>query len=329
MPRPRPPYLLREHTRHGKAVWYVRKGGGPRIRIDGEYGSPAFMADYQAAVAGVTIAPAKRPADDKETLAWLLARYRESSAWERLSPATRSARDNIFHAMHKKSGDLPFSDVTREVVYEAREARKATPAMANAHLKAVRGLFKWALDAGHVKENPAAFVAPIALKSDGHHSWTDDEVARFEARWPLGTRERLAFDVLLFTGLRRGDAVRLGRQHVRDGDFRIRAEKNGVEIVAPMLAPVLRSIEAAPTGDLTFIAGEAGRPRKKAAFGNWFRDACRAADVPGAAHGLRKAGAARATAAPAESRAICMSSSIFKSTRSSAASTTTCTSIFH
>ena len=65
----------------------------------------------------------------------------------------------------------------------------------------------------------------MTLKSEGRDSWTDDEVAQFEARWPVGTPERLAFDVLLFAGLRRGDAVRCGRRRVRDGVFRFRAER--------------------------------------------------------------------------------------------------------
>ena len=106
----------------------------------------------------------------------------------------------------------------------------------------------------------------LSVKSDGFHVWTDDEVARFEARWPIGTRERLAFDLLLYTGLRRGDAVRLGRQHVKAGWFRIAAEKNGVIVEAPILPPLQRSIEASPTGDLAFIAGERGNPMAKESF---------------------------------------------------------------
>jgi len=52
MPRPRPQYLQSEWTRHGKRVWYVRVGTGPRIRIKGEYGSAEFMEAYHAAVKG-------------------------------------------------------------------------------------------------------------------------------------------------------------------------------------------------------------------------------------------------------------------------------------
>lgn len=74
----------------------------------------------------------------------------------------------------------------------------------------------------------------------------------------------------------------------------IRTEKTGETVVIPILPPLQDLLDAGPTGELTFIAGQKGRPMTKEAFGNWFRDACRAARVPGSAHGLRKAGATRA-----------------------------------
>ena len=88
--------------------------------------------------------------------------------------------------------------------------------------------------------------------------------------------------------------MKLGRQHVRDGVFKIKTEKAGVWVEAPILPPLARSIASSPTGDLSFIAGERGLPMHKMSFGNWFREACDAAGVPGSAHGLRKAGATRA-----------------------------------
>jgi integrase len=244
-------------------------------------------------VRGEAAVPKGVPANP-DTLRWLLDRYRESSAWASLAPSTRRARDNIFHGLVAKSGDLPYSMLTREVVAAGRESRQATPAMANSFLKAMRGLCRWAAEAQFLAENVAANVRPIAIKSDGHHTWTDDEVSAFEARWPVGTRERLALDLLLYTGLRRGDAVRLGCQHVKAGVFRIKTDKNGVEIAAPILPALARSIAGAATGDLCFISGEHGGRLTKESFGNYFREACIAAGVPGRAHGLRKAGASRA-----------------------------------
>ncbi|WP_332839828.1 tyrosine-type recombinase/integrase [Methylobacterium sp. Leaf118] len=131
-------------------------------------------------------------------------------------------------------------------------------------------------------------------REGGVHAWTDDEVARFEARWPVGTRERLALDLLLFTGLRRGDVVRIGRPHERSGEFTIRTEKTGIVVVAPILPQRARTLSASPVGEPTVLSTVRGTPFGKESFGNGFKKACRAAGVPGSAHGLRKAEARRA-----------------------------------
>jgi integrase len=168
----------------------------------------------------------------------------------------------------------------------------------------MRGLFDWAKEAGFVKFDPAAGVKYPLLKSgDGFPVWTESDVAAYELRWPLGTKERVWFDVLSYTGLRRGDAVRLGRQHVRDGEATITTEKSGgkVEVIIPLhLFPAFtETLRAGPTGDLAFICGSNGKPMTKESFGNAFRDACRAAAIRKSAHGLRKLAATRAADADA------------------------------
>ena len=127
---------------------------------------------------------------------------------------------------------------------------------------------------------------------------------RYEGRWPMGTRQRLAYDLLPYTGLRRGDAVRVGRQHVRDGVITIRTEKTGEVVSVPILLPLSTSIAATETGDLTFLVTEAGQPWVKESFGNWFREASRVAGCAGSAHGLRKAGARRAAERGATERQL-------------------------
>jgi integrase len=98
-------------------------------------------------------------------------------------------------------------------------------------------------------------------------------------------------DVLLYTGLRRGDAARLGRPHARSGS--IKTEKNGVEVPVIILPVLQATLDAGPCGDLTFIVGENGRPLTKESFGNEFKAACKAAGVSGSAHGVRKRAATR------------------------------------
>ena len=137
---------------------------------------------------------------------------------------------------------------------------------------------------------------PPRKTGDGFIPWTEDDVAAYELRWPIGTRQRVWLDVLLYTGLRRGDAVRFGRQHVKDGVGTIKTEKSGftIAVTLPILPVLAQTLAAGPCGDLTFIAGENGKPLTKESFGNLFREACRAAGVPGSAHGVRKIAATRA-----------------------------------
>lgn len=161
----------------------------------------------------------------------------------------------------------------------------------------MRGLFRWAREAGFVKTDPTAGVTNLARKKgEGFIPWTEEDAASYEARWPLGTRQRVWLDVLLYTGLRRGDAVRLGRQHVRNGVATLKTEKSGftVEVNLPLLPILQQTLEAGPCGDLTFICGANGRPLTKESFGNEFKGACKAAGVPGSAHGVRKIAATRA-----------------------------------
>lgn len=293
MPRPRPPHLHHEVSRHGRAAWYVRVGKGPRVRIRAEFGTPQFDAAYQAAIRGEAVRP-ERSATRAGSLAWLITCYRESAAWANLSSATQKQRENIFRTIIKSAGDAPFTSINRKVIVASRDRRRDTPNAARHFVQTMRGLFQWALEVEHVKADPTLGIKLVRPATDGFHVWTDTECEQFERHWQVGTRERLAYDVLLYTGLRRGDAVRLGRPHVTNGVLTLRTEKTGERVILPILPPLQTSIDAAPTGELTFIATAVGNPWRKESFGNWFREACKKAGVPGSAHGLRKAGATRA-----------------------------------
>lgn len=295
MPRQRPPFLQREVTRHGQVVWIVRRDHGARIRLRAEYDTAAFWDEYRAALSGVS--PESRNQKPKaHTLAWAIDRYRHSSSWAQLASATRKQRENIYRAVITSAGAARLADIDTATIREGRERRAATPHSANNFLKAMRGLFAWALEHEHVATDPTRTVSMLRGPNDqvGFHTWTEAELARFEAKWSVGTRERLAFDLMLYTGLRRGDAVRLGRQHIRNGVLTLRTEKTGEEVVLPILPLLAHSIEATRTGDLTMLVNERGLPWVKESFGNWFGEVCRRADCPGSAHGLRKSGATRA-----------------------------------
>lgn len=293
MPRPRLPYLRHEHNRHGNLCWYFRKGDGPRTRMPGPYGSDEFKEAYEAALAGT---PRKKPrTPESGTIKWLVERYKESSAFNSLKESTRRVRDNVLKAFCEKSGDKPYARIEQKHIQAAlNEKAKTAPFAANNALIYISHMFKWAVSEGKVAVNPCVGVKPVKLKSDGFHSWTEDEVEQFRLRHPVGTKARLALDFLLFVGLRRSDMFRAGKQHVKKGVLSMQTMKTGEWVYIPIFSELQNSIDQTPTGDLAFLTSATGQPfASEQSFGNWFKARCREADLPEkcTAHGLRKAGA--------------------------------------
>src|SRR3546814_13722617 len=124
MPRPRPPHLHRETTRHGRTVWYVRVGRGPRVRITAAFGTPEFDSEYQAAISGA--ARRQKGTAGIASLEWLVTRYRETTDWSALSQATRRQPDNIFTHLLEPAGREHASKITPAKIIPGKE-RRATP----------------------------------------------------------------------------------------------------------------------------------------------------------------------------------------------------------
>lgn len=290
MPRPRPLYLHCEKTRHGKIVWYVRIEKGARIRIPYNYGTPEFSQAYQDAIAGQPLA--KPPTTAQEgSFSWALLRYRSSQNWLSLSPATRRQRENIFKPIEQALGTSKLSAWKRGDIIAGRDKRSDRPASARNFVEALRGFFHWCVDAGLIKIDPTEGVKIIMPRTEGFQVWTEGDIAAFRNHWPIGTRERLAFELIYATGLRRGDAVRIGPAHLKDGIIRIATEKTGERVAVPISDDFLKAIANCPCGETTFIAGLRGQPMTKESFGNWFREIANAAGVAKSAHGIRKAAA--------------------------------------
>lgn len=307
MPRPRPPHLHREANRHGNVVWYVRVGKGPRIRIRAEYGTPEFEQAYQGAIEGNRPrGPAKAA---RGTLGWLFHLYRQTTAWTDLAKSTRYKREKIMMPVLATAEHQPVSAINEAAVIAGRERRAATPASAQAFIDTLHGLFKWAVSVKLAASDPTlnVKVKTKPKRKGGYPPWTDDDMAKFEARWPQGTRERVIFDILAYTGLRIGDVATLGRQHlkqrtividsqpVRRTVISIDNEKTGMRVELPLLPQLKETLDAGPTGDLAFVVTRRGAPWNKGALGTEFVAAARAAGVFGkSAHGMRKAAATRA-----------------------------------
>jgi integrase len=181
--------------------------------------------------------------------------------------------------------DLP-SDKARKLIQEIGADR---PAMANLTRAVLRRLFSFAMAVGVRRDNP--FNAITAYKIGTYHTWTDEQLAAYEKRWPLGTRERLGFDLLLYTAQRVGDVVRMQRSHIRNGVLAVTQQKTGTEVFIPVHPALARSIKAGPAKGLYLIGDRNGRPIKGDQLSALIAAAIEAAGLPSecVAHGLRKA----------------------------------------
>lgn len=291
--------MTRDRDRRGNIRLYFRRPGQLKVRLPGPEGSDAFLKAYGDALVGRFPAkPASLPRKNSTSFEWLVDRYQESPAWLSLDEKTQVARRGILRRLNLEFCDLPFAAMTPRIVRRLRDRSAARPNSANHLVKILRGLFRWALEEDLVASNPAAEVALIPVVTDGFHSWTLEEVRQYEARHPVGTMARLAFDLMLYTAARRSDAIRLGPEHVRDGWF-VKVQHKGrnrkpVHWEVPVLPPLARSIAATRTGAGTFVVSELGTPFTDKSFGMRFRRWCDAAGLKHcSAHGLRKATSAR------------------------------------
>jgi integrase len=316
-PGHKPPRGLHgEITQHGKEVWYFREGHGPRTRILGDFASPQFIEAYHRAKygrpAGDTTMPAQRKVlspKDTNSLLWLIEKYLSSPAFAAKKPNTQKQHRFILSVIARKNGDKPFRALDWSNIkairdhiaaYGSNPAKPApAPAMANKFISILGILFDWAIEEERLLPegaNPCQGVKRVVYEQETNHPWTDAECDAFEAAYPLGTRERLAYALLSMTGQRSSDVVTMGPQHIdQNGVMRIRQQKTGKWITVKVPPSLAAAIAAGPTGEKTFIAKTDGKPLTISAFGQWMRAAC---DRIGAEcctpHGLRHAAATRA-----------------------------------
>jgi hypothetical protein len=262
--------------RHGRVRHYFRRRGCKRIPLPGLPGSQEFMAFYQAALAGVTPEPVEIGA--RRTIpgtvnATIVGFYR-SPGFMNLRPITQATYRGVLEAFRVNHGDKRIAMLERRHVRDLIAEKAGRPGAQRNLLRMLKMLLNFAVEMEMRPDNPAAGIKLAHSKGDGFHTWSEDEIARFEEHHAVGNRARLAFALLLYTAQRRADVVRMGRQHVRDGVVHVTQSKTGATLAIPVHPALAAIIEATPTEHLTFLVTEYGQPFTPAGFGNWFREQC-------------------------------------------------------
>lgn len=278
--------------RHGKVRRYLRLPGAKSVALPGEPGSPSFMRAYHEAVAAQDAAGGHSSAI-AGSMRDLAERYYATGRYKDKSERTRYVERQIFDRFMVKHGDKRASAIETRHLDAIFGAMADRPAAAMDLRKRLRNLFRLAIKLGWRKDDP--LVATDTFKLGTWHTWTDDEIAAFEERWPVGTRQRLAFDLLIFTGQRSGDVRRMLWTDAKRGKTMVVQAKTGAKLTIaqhPALAP---SLDAFRRDVGCIVVTEFGKPFSEHGFGNWMADAITAAGLPDACvtHGIRKAAARR------------------------------------
>jgi integrase len=288
-----PRYVHGFVDRHGKPRFYFRRAGFGSRPLRGSLYSSQFMDDYEAALAGQSLpigADRARPG----TMAALALSYFASPQFRGMRSSSQKIYRGIIERFCREHGDKRAVLLGREHIVRLMAGYADRPNIANALRRVLRAMMRHAMDINLRRDDPTRDVRAIRVKSAGHHNWTDAEIAQFEQHHPVGSRARLALALLVYTGQRRGDVIRMGPQHDRDGALQVKQEKTGAELIIPIHPELAAVIAATPSGHLTFLTTRFGRPFEGSGFSHWFRDACDQAGLPHCSpHGLRKAAARR------------------------------------
>ena len=332
-------YIASDVDAQGNVRHYVRKAGRPKIRLRARPGTVDFMLEYERALSGVDARQVKpkpaRERADEYTLGWLVDKYVTSSKFtmrvERNQRTDRAVLDAVIDERisatnPKKFGSCPLSRVDPAMIrllrdrklklppVDAKDRKPTNQGAANKRLDQLKAMFAWAMEnvdpkASGLKANPAYEVKPVAYKAKPFTPWKPADVAKFLAVHKPGSKPALALGLLLFTGTRRSDVVKLGPSIVRDDCFVFTptktSETTATELVLPIVEPLQTIIDASPHGKVTYLVTEKLRRLKSgdrvekafsaASFGNWFRDRCDEAGLPHlSCHGVRKTGAENA-----------------------------------
>jgi integrase len=291
-----PKYVQGFIDRHGQPRFYFRRPGFRRVPLPSLPWSPEFMAAYEIAMGGES-APRVEIGSGRTkpgSINALVIVYYNSAEWNALAPETQKTRRRIIESFRIQHGDKRAAFLQREHILKMLAAIDK-PSARRHWLKAIRGLLRSAIPSMR-KDDPTEGIAGIKLpKTKGHHTWTDDEIAQYRAYWPLGTQQRLVMEFALETESRRGEVVRLGPQHAKNGRIRIQRTHGSKDVDIPMSPELQAACDAMPKSHLTYIVTAYGKPRSKYGLGNDFAKWATEAGLPAHCrlHGLKKAGMRR------------------------------------
>jgi integrase len=307
MPRKLPLYVERNYVK-GHTYLSFRRGKGARIRLPSDPTSVKFRAAYMAAL---TSQPAPGPSNHSTravpgTIAAVIASYKQSAEYIALRTTSKIQYDDRLERIREDHGHRSVTGLSRErIVTGILQPFADRPGAALDTLKKLRILIRHAINTGHLKHDPSLGIKRPKIQRI--RSWTDEEIATYRQRWPLGTKQRLAFELFACTGQRRSDVVRMAWSHItKDDKIMVVQQKTNKRLLIPLHRDLLEALAAANREHVSIITTAYGRSSTVDGFSQWMRDSITAGGLPLECqpHGLRKATGRRLAEAGATAKEI-------------------------
>jgi integrase len=277
----------------GKAYWRFRRRGYKEVTLPGLPGSREFMAAYQQALDQAQVPIGAKRTKAGSVSAAIVGYYDSTMFFGSLAPSTQAIRRQILERFRADHGDKPIALLPQRFI--VLMLGKLKPSVAIGWLSAIRHLMQYAVSANLCEIDPTQGIRLKTPKSDGIYTWSEQDIAAYEAGHGVGTKARLALALGLYTAQRRNDVLRMGRQHIHDGILSVKQQKTGAALRIPVHPDLRAIIDATPGGHLTFLTTRTGKPYAGDNFSEQFRAWCKAARLPEKCsfHGLRKAACRR------------------------------------
>lgn len=318
-------FLAFDPDRRGNERYYVRINGR-KIRIretfrDGEGEiTREFMTAYWAAIATLKgeAAEAAKPAPPREdTFDWFFDQYFRSAKFAGFDKATKADKRSVLLRFAETAGSLPFRKFRQEDMVKSQQKRAATPGAADKLVKVLRAVYNWGMAQKPplVSHNPAANVSNINVSSEGFHTWAPEEIDQYRAFHPIGSKPRLAMEIMINVGARLSDACSIGMKNEttieghRGLSFTAYKNRNRYpsRINAKITPELKQALVKTKIGAHAYLVTSFGKPFTINGLGNKMREWCDEAGLPQcSSHGLRKAAAVMFAESGASAPELCV-----------------------
>jgi hypothetical protein len=284
------PLNVEKNLVKGRVYLSYRVGKGPRIKLPDDPASDEFKLAYAAAVAGEIATRPTPTKDAARSIGALVTSYLASDGFTSLGEGSKSGYRSRMDQIRRDHGHRAVAGLTKERIDEKiLKPLHNKPGAKIDTLKKLRILIRHAKDLKWLALDPSEGIK--RGKSKEIRAWTDSEMKVFEDRWPYGTKQRAAYELMLNVGTARVDTHLTTWVQADADDFEYTRRKTGVTVVVEKAQSLRAALDALPRRHVCIFTTEYGKTFTVDGFSGWMRDAIKAAgitDLTCRPHGLRK-----------------------------------------